>query len=117
MPGRVEQHVAEGRSPRRAPHCQRQRLRQALRRVARLRRYPGHHPAVREMLEPPLRQQRGLAEARRRLDQDGRDIAEHRIGRQQPRPRHQVARHPRRRNPQQQVVAAAVGIGRPIGAG
>ena len=42
----------------------------------RLRRQPGHDPALRQMLAAPLREQRGLAEAGRRLHQDHRAVAQ-----------------------------------------
>ena len=63
--------------------------------------------AVRQVLAPPLRQQRGLAEAGRRLHQDHRAVAQALGRRLQARPRDQVARHARRRDLEQQVVGGA----------
>ena len=68
--------------------------------------------AVRQVLAAPLRQQRGLAEAGRRLHQHDRAVAQLVLVDLQPRPGHQLARHARRRHLQQQVVGDAVGVSR-----
>ena len=101
---RFEQRVAETRPGSADTHRQRQGLHQALRVVLRLRQQPGDHRPVRQMLEPPLRQQRGLAEAGRRLHQHHRVVAQARVASEQPRAHHQVTRHARRRDLEQQVI-------------
>ena len=102
--GGCEEGVTEVRTSGTGTYRQRQRLDQALRAVLRLGEQPGHHRPARQVLETPLREQRCLAEAGGRLNQDHRLIAQAFVARQQARARHQVARHPRRRDLQQQVV-------------
>ena len=102
---RIEQGVAEARARRpdvrtaSASACD-----QTLRGVLRLRQDPGDDRAVRQMFAPPLRQQRGLAEAGRGLHEDQRVIAQALAARQQARTDHQMALHARRRDLEQQVV-------------
>ena len=64
--------------------------------VGRLRRQPGDDRAAREVLAPPLRQQRGLAEAGRRLHHDDRAVAELRVAGGEPLADDEVPRRPRR---------------------
>ena len=106
---RLEQRVAEGRPAGADAHRQRQALHEALRVVLRLAPTARRRRAVRQVLAPPLRQQRGLAEAGRRLHEDHRVVAQLRLVGLQPRPRDLVARHARRRDLQQQVGDSAAG--------
>ncbi len=101
---RVEQRVAEARACGRRAHRQRERAHQPLRAVLRLRQHPGDDGAVRQMFAPPLRQQRGLAEAGRGLHEDERAIAQAVAAGHQARTDHQVALQARRRDLEQQVV-------------
>ena len=66
---------------------------------------------LRQMLAPPLRQQRGLAEPGRRLHDDDRMLAQALVGGQQALARDEVARHARRGDLEQQVTGAARGCG------
>ena len=103
----LQQRVAEGRAARAGANGERQALHEARDVVLRLRRQPRHDPALRQMLAAPLRQQRGLAEAGRRLHQDHRVVAQLLVVGLQAGPRDLVARHARRRDLQQQVVWSA----------
>jgi hypothetical protein len=102
--GALQQGVAEGRPSGPGADRQRQALHEAAGVVVGLRRQPGHHAAVRQVIEPPLRQQRGLAEAGRGLHQDHGALAQVLVVDLQTRPRDPVARHARRRDLEQQVV-------------
>jgi hypothetical protein len=99
-----QQHVAEGRAAGAAAHREREGLHEARHLVLRLRLQPGHRVALGQVLQPPLGQQRGLAETGRRLHQDHRTVAQPRMPRCQLGPGNQVARHTRRRDLQEQVA-------------
>jgi hypothetical protein len=111
---RFDQRVAEGRAPGAGAHRQGQALHEARHVVLRLRGEPRHHGAARQMLTPPLRQQRCLAEAGPCLHHDHRKVAQLRVVGLQARPCHLMARHARRRDAQQQVVG---GCARRTGSG
>ena len=111
---RFEQGVAEGRPPGAGAHGECQRLEQALRAVLRLRADPRHNRAVRQVLAPPLGEQRCLAEAGRCLDEDQRVVAQAFGRRRQTRTRHQMPLHAWRSDLEQQVVGGP-GLGRKRG--
>ena len=71
--------------------------------VARLGGEPGDDRAMRKVFEPPLRQQRGFAEARRRLYDDRAAIAQGSIVQPQARPQQKIPGHSRRRDLQHEV--------------
>ena len=105
----VQQHMAEGRPARADAHRQRQPLGQPGRVVLGLRRQPGHHGAARQVLAPPLRQQRGLAETGWRLHQHDRVIAPAGVVRVHAGTCHQMPGHARRRDLQEQVAGRRSG--------
>ncbi len=106
-PGRrrgLEQRVAEGGAAGGGADRHRQALHETRWVVVRLRRHPGHHPALRQVLAPPLGEQRRLAVARRRLHQDHRVAAQAFVVGPETWPGDLVAWHARRRDLQQEVI-------------
>ncbi len=106
-----QQHVAEAGAAGAHAHRQRQAAHQPLELVARLRAHPRDRGAAREVLQPPLREQRGLAETGRRLHQHRRPVAQRRAVGGELLPREQPLGHPRGRDFQQQVADAGGGLG------
>ncbi len=104
---RRKQRVAEARPPGAGANGERERVHQARRIVDRLRREPGDDRPARQMLAPPLREERRLAESGGSLHEDDRVPAHAVVGREQPFARDEVARHTRRRDLEQEVADAA----------
>ena len=92
----VEQRLREGGPSASHPHRVHEALHEPPRVVGRVRRQPGDDRAAREMLAPPLGEERGLAEARGRLDDDQRAVAELRVAGGEPLADDEVPRRPRR---------------------
>ena len=95
----VEQRLREGGPSASHPHRVHEALHEPPRVVGRVRRQPGDDRAAREMLAPPLGEERGLAEARGRLDDDQRAVAELRVAGGEPLADDEVPRRPRRGRP------------------
>ena len=104
----IEQGVAERRSACACAKGQREALHQPLRLVCLLCRQPCDDCAVSQLLEPPLRQQRGLPEPCWGLHQDDWAIAKLFVC-QQARTRNKVARHARWGDLEDKVVDGAGG--------